>query len=48
MRLKHANFIINYNNATSRDIIELITVIKKEVQKKQKVKLELEQIIVTW
>ena len=45
---KHANFIINYNNATSRDIIELITVIKKEVQKKQKVKLELEQIIVTW
>ena len=45
---KHANFIINYNNATSRDIIELITIIKKEVQKQQKVKLELEQIIVTW
>ena len=43
---KHANFIINFNNATSRDIIELITIIKTEVKKRFQVDLELEQIIV--
>ena len=45
---KHANFIINFNNATSRDIIELITIIKTEVKKRFQVDLELEQIIVNW
>ena len=45
---KHANFIENFNNATSRDIIELITIIKTEVKKRFQVDLELEQIIVNW
>lgn len=45
---KHANFIINYNNATSHDIINLIEIIKKEVKKKYNVQLELEQIQITW
>lgn len=46
--MKHANFIINKGNATSKDITELITFIKEEVYKKFQVKLELEQIIVKW
>ncbi len=45
---KYANFIIYFNNATSRDIIELITIIKTEVKKRFQVDLELEQIIVNW
>lgn len=45
---KHANFIINYDNATSRDIIELIEIIKKEVKKRFNVELKLEQVIVKW
>ena len=45
---KHANFIINYNNATSHDIINLIEIIKKEVKEKFKVELKLEQVIVKW
>lgn len=46
--LKHANFIVNLGNATSRDIIELIEYIKEEVKKNSNVELELEQIIVKW
>ena len=45
---KHANFIINYNNATSNDIKKLIDVIKGEVKKKFNEELELEQVIVKW
>lgn len=45
---KHANFIINYDNATSCDIINLITTIKKEVKAQKNIDLELEQIIVKW
>ena len=45
---KHANFIINYNNATSRDIIGLIELIKKEVKNKYKVELVLEQQQIIW
>ena len=45
---KHANFIINYHNATSSDIIELITKIKKEIKRIYDIDLELEQIIVKW
>lgn len=45
---KHANFIINYDNATSRDIIELITIIEKEVKKRYNEELKLEQVIVKW
>lgn len=43
---KHANFIINYDNASGNDIVELINKIKFEVYKKYKVNLILEQIIV--
>lgn len=46
--LKHANFIINYDNATSHDIIELIQLVRKKVQEQYGVLLELEQVIVKW
>ena len=45
---RHANFIINYNNATSSDIIKLINLTKKEVKMKFNEELELEQVIVKW
>lgn len=45
---KHANFIINKGNATSKDIKELIDIIVNKVYDKFKIKLELEQIIVEW
>ncbi|MEG1506269.1 MAG: UDP-N-acetylmuramate dehydrogenase [Bacilli bacterium] len=45
---KHANFIINYNNATSSDIINLINHIKKLVKKEYNIDLELEQKIINW
>lgn len=43
---KHANFIVNYNNATGEDIIKLIEKAKDEVLKKYNVELILEQIII--
>lgn len=43
---KHANFIINKNNATGKDIIELINKIQKEIKEKDNIELKLEQIIV--
>ena len=45
---KHANFIINKGNATSKDIKELIKIIQKKVYEEKNIKLELEQIIVEW
>ncbi len=45
---KHANFIINKENATSDDIIKLITKIKDEVKEKNNIDLTLEQEIVKW
>ena len=45
---KHANFIINNQNAQSRDIINLINLIKEEIKKRNNIDLELEQIIVKW
>ena len=45
---KHANFIINYNNATSKDIKDLIEFIKKEVKEKYDVDLKVEQEFVNW
>ncbi len=42
----HANFIINLNQAESSDIIKLINIAKKEVEKKFKIKLEKEITIV--
>ena len=45
---KHANFIINYDNATSKDIKELISLIKKNVKEKDHIELILEQEIINW
>ncbi|HOV14321.1 MAG TPA: UDP-N-acetylenolpyruvoylglucosamine reductase, partial [Spirochaetota bacterium] len=39
---KHANFIINKNNATPDDILKLIKYIEKEVSEKKGFKLEKE------
>lgn len=43
---KHANFIVNYNNASGEDIIKLINEIKEKVKEKYNVELILEQEIV--
>lgn len=43
---KHANFIINKNNASSEDILKLIDIVKNKVKETYKIDLELEQIIV--
>lgn len=39
---EHANFIINEDNATSEDVLALIDLTEKEVEKKFKIKLEKE------
>ena len=39
---KHANFIVNYDNATAQDVIELVKVIKSKVLEKTGVDLEME------
>ena len=43
---KHAGFIVNYNNATAKDIIGLTEIIKRKVQEEYNIKLDLEQVIV--
>jgi UDP-N-acetylmuramate dehydrogenase len=45
---KHANFIINYGNATASDIKSLILFVKKEVNKKYKIDLRVEQEFINW
>ena len=45
---KHANFIINYDNATSKDIHDLILYVKDEVKKHYDVDLKIEQECVNW
>ena len=44
--MKHANFIVNKNNASGKDIIALIEKIQKEIKEKENIELILEQIIV--
>ncbi|MBN1971372.1 MAG: UDP-N-acetylmuramate dehydrogenase [Candidatus Delongbacteria bacterium] len=44
--VKHANFILNYNNASSSDVLNLIEKIKETVLKKYNVMLETELIMV--
>lgn len=44
--VKHANFIINKENCTGKDIIELINLIKEKVYEKYNIKLILEQEII--
>jgi len=39
---KHSNFIVNYDNASANDVIELIKIIKKKVKEKTGIDLELE------
>lgn len=45
---KHANFIVNKDNAKSKDIIELIDIIRKKVKEKYDIELVLEQEIVKY
>lgn len=45
---KHANFIINYNKATGKDIKELIELLRKEVKEKYDIDLKCEQEFVNW
>lgn len=45
---KHANFIINYKNASSEDIKYLIDYVHDEVLKKYNVDLKIEQEFVNW
>lgn len=43
---KHANFIINKGNATGKDVLELIDIIKKKIKEKNNIDLVLEHIII--
>lgn len=45
---KHANFIINRNNATGKDIHDLIMHVKNTVKKETGVDLKIEQEFVNW
>ena len=45
---KHANFIINNDNATFNDMLGLIEYIKKEVRKAYQIELVVEPTIVKW
>jgi len=45
---KHANFIVNINNATGTDIKELITFIKTQVYEKYNIELKVEQEFINW
>ena len=46
--LKHANFIVNKDNAKASDIKELINSIKKDVKEKYNIDLICEQEIINW
>ena len=46
--LKHANFIVNKDNAKASDIKELIDSIKKDVKEKYNIDLICEQEIINW
>ena len=43
---KHANFILNIDNATSKDVISLIDLVREKVKEKYEINLILEQEIV--
>ena len=45
---KHANFVVNYNKATAKDIKELIDFLKDEVKEKYGVDLVVEQEFINW
>ena len=43
---KHAGFVINYNNATAKDVLNLIKYVKDKIYEKYKIKIEEEVKIV--
>lgn len=43
---KHGGFIINFNNATGQDILDIITEVKRQVWEKYQVDLEVEQRVI--
>lgn len=43
---KHGGFIVNYDNATGQDILNIIKEVKKRVTEKYKIDLEIEQRII--
>ena len=45
---KHANFIINYDHATSSDIKSLIEYVKERVKQEYHIELKVEQEFVNW
>ena len=45
---KHANFIINYDNATPSDVRNLIKLVHDEVLEKTNVDLIIEQELIDW
>lgn len=45
---KHANFIVNNSNATAKDVISLIELIKKTIKENYSIDLVTEQEIVKW
>lgn len=45
---KHANFIVNKNNASAKDIKDLIELVHNKVQKETNVDLKIEQEFVNW
>lgn len=45
---KHANFVVNINNATAQDVRDLIFFIKEQVKEKYNIDLKVEQEFVNW
>jgi UDP-N-acetylmuramate dehydrogenase len=45
---KHANFVINFDNAKASDIKELIDFLREEVKEKYGVDLIVEQEFINW
>ena len=45
---KHANFIINHNNAKAEDIKKIIELLQKEVKEKYDIDLKCEQEFINW
>lgn len=43
---KHGGFIINFNNATGQDILDIITEVKRQVWEKYNIDLEVEQRVI--
>lgn len=43
---KHGGFIINFNNATGQDILDIIIEVKRQVWEKYKIDLEIEQRVI--